>query len=468
MVSFVVYDIIFLVLFTLFVFIFLYTRKHNLQRQGILYLYRTKWGLKLIDWTAKKFAPILRPSQYVILASGYALMVIMVWHLIKFSYFYLTSPIAAKALKIPVLMPLIPYLPELFKIDFLPPFYFTYWIIIIAIIAIPHEFAHGIYARLANLKVVATGFGFLGPFLAAFVEPDEKQMAKAKKFPQLSILAAGTFANVLTTILFGILLWLFFVTSFTAAGINFNTYSSEILNTSSITEVSGIPIENFDLDSLGNSKERFVPITSNGVKYHASPYILEYSLEAELPLVMGFHDSPALTSKLKGSITHINDVNVLSFQDLSDELGNYRPGEEVTITTADSGISTDYTLNLSERNNKSFLGIGIIPPRSTGLSGKFYSFISSIKDPLVYYESNLGNFGIFVFDLLWWIVIVCISVALVNMLPVGIFDGGRFFYLTVWAITGSEKIGQKAFALSTWFFLLLVLALMIKWALIFV
>ena len=61
-----------------------------------------------------------------------------------------------------------------------------------------------------------------------------------------------------------------------------------------------------------------------------------------------------------------------------------------------------------------------------------------------------------------------LSVALVNMLPVGIFDGGRFFYLTVWGITGSEKFGRRAFAFSTWVIILFLVWLMFKWAVAFI
>src|SRR3989344_7574707 len=167
--AFLIYDLTFLVVFTLGVIIFLYTHKKNLQRQGLLYLYRTKIGIKFIDSFTEKYKKILKPLQYLILASGYLLMAGMIYLLAKFSWVYLTSPVAAKALKVPVLIPLVPYLPDLFKLDFLPSFNFTYWIIIIAIIAIPHEFAHGIFARIHKIKVHSTGFGFLGPFLAAFV-----------------------------------------------------------------------------------------------------------------------------------------------------------------------------------------------------------------------------------------------------------------------------------------------------------
>jgi membrane-associated protease RseP (regulator of RpoE activity) len=50
------------------------------------------------------------------------------------------------------------------------------------------------------------------------------------------------------------------------------------------------------------------------------------------------------------------------------------------------------------------------------------------------------------------------------MLPVGIFDGGRFFYLTILALTGKEKTARRAFAFSTYFILFVILVLMFFWA----
>lgn len=91
--GFIAYDIAFLVLFTLGVIIFLYTRKHNLTRQGILYLYRTKLGIVYIDKFATKFEKILRPMQYVVLASGYILMLVVLWMIIWTAYLYFKLPI---------------------------------------------------------------------------------------------------------------------------------------------------------------------------------------------------------------------------------------------------------------------------------------------------------------------------------------------------------------------------------------
>jgi membrane-associated protease RseP (regulator of RpoE activity) len=87
---------------------------------------------------------------------------------------------------------------------------------------------------------------------------------------------------------------------------------------------------------------------------------------------------------------------------------------------------------------------------------------------MVYYQSSMGDFGIFIYNLLWWIVIINISVALMNMLPLGIFDGGKFFYLSVLAITRSKKASEIAYKFSTWFFIILLAAMMIKWFLIFI
>ncbi len=60
-----------------------------------------------------------------------------------------------------------------------------------------------------------------------------------------------------------------------------------------------------------------------------------------------------------------------------------------------------------------------------------------------------------------------LSVALINMLPVGIFDGGRFFYLTILALTKSEKIAKRSFVFLTQFFIFLLLLLLIFWGISF-
>jgi membrane-associated protease RseP (regulator of RpoE activity) len=177
-----------------------------------------------------------------------------------------------------------------------------------------------------------------------------------------------------------------------------------------------------------------------------------------------YENSPAFTSKLKGAITHINDKEITSQQLLTETLATYSPGEEITIKTIYNEDQLEYTLNLADRDGKSFLGIGTSPPSQTsGILSFLKILLGEVKDPGIYYTSPLGDFADFIFDLLWWTVIISFSVALINMLPVGLFDGGRFFYLTIWGITGSETLGKKAFAFSTWFILLVIALMMARW-----
>lgn len=458
--SFVLYDITFLVLFILVTFIFLYQRRNNLQRQGLLYLYRTKIGVKIIDSISKKYSKILKPLQYLIVATGYALTVGIVWMMIKLAYVYISSPYLAKAIRAPVLTPLFPYVDRLFGNNILPPFYFTYWIIVIAIIAISHEFAHGIFARLNKIKVHATGFGFLGPFLAAFVEPDEKQMEKAKTFPQLAILAAGTFANVIMTLLFGVLLWLFFLAAFSPSGVYFSSYALTPVN---VTDISP------SLSAVNLSSAALIPFMVMNTTYYTTPSSVQYTLDNNLSQLLVYDNSPAFKANLSGAIIQIDGKKITSYNDLNKTLSLHKPGDVINVKTSDNGKENNYEIKLADSNGRAVLGIMFSgSSKPTGLLGWFYSLISDFKNPMVYYQSLMGDFGVFIYNLLWWIVIINISVALMNMLPLGIFDGGRFFYLSVLAITGSKNISEKAYKISTWFFIALLAAMMVKWVLIFV
>lgn len=464
--SFVLYDLTFLVLFTLLVGLFLYKHRSNLKRQGILYLYRTNWGLKIIEKTSTKFSKILKPLQYVIVACGYALMAVMVYLLVILVKLY-TSNSVVRETKIPPILPLVPYLPDLFKVDFLPPFYFTYWILIIAVVAIVHEFAHGIFARLNGIKVHATGFGFLGPFLAAFVEPDDKQMQKSPKFVQLAILAAGTFANILMTILFGLIMWLFFVAAFAPTGVVFNSYATAPVNISQITSVNGVPIGSDGILGI-DMNDSLQRITANGQTYLVGSEALKSVASSDFELFVAYQDAPAVNANLRGPILAIDGEQTKTLEQLRAVLATKEPGDVVQILTVEDNEKKDVTVTLGDLEGHAYLGVGFAQPPSGKLMGKVFALISTIKDPFTYYEPRVfGDFAWFIYDMLWWMVIINLSVALMNMLPVGIFDGGRFFYLTIWGITGREKWGKWAFAATTYGVLAVFVWMTLRWVVVF-
>ena len=87
-------------------------------------------------------------------------------------------------------------------------------------------------------------------FLAAFVALDEKKMAKKSKFSQMTILSAGTFANILTAVLFFGILWLFFSLAFTPSGIVFDTYTYSIVGITGISSINGISLNNASYEKV--------------------------------------------------------------------------------------------------------------------------------------------------------------------------------------------------------------------------
>ena len=469
MIPFYVYDLIFLVLFGVFTVVFLYNRRENLKRHGWIFLYHTKVGIKLIDWTANKFRRVLKPLSYVVIASGYILMGSILWLITKSVWVYITTPIPKQLQNLPPIAPLIPYFPKIFNLESLfPPLYFTYFLIALAIVAVSHEFSHGIFARLYNIKVKTTGLAFFGPFFGAFVEPDEKKMAKAPKKDQLSILAAGTFANIVMFALFGLVMWLFFALSFTPGGLIFNSYAQTVVNVSDITYVENISVRNIEDISL-SAKDGLNKITIGGKNYLAPKEAL--SVESlQKGKIVAFDDAPAINAKIEGAITSIDGQPIRSHDELSEVLSVKRPGEIIRLETINSDDKTNsYELRLAERNGKAYLGVGFFEAQTTGFRGLISKFLTNIKDPSIYYKSTWdGNFVKFIYDLLWWIVIINILVALMNMLPVSILDGGRFFYLTVLAVTKSDKIAKKSYSWVTWFILLLLAAMMLRWFIVFV
>ena len=207
--AFYIIDIALFLILTLSVLIAYYNKKQRFQREGILFIYRTQLGVKYMDKFSNKYSKILNPLQYLIVFVSYLLMIGIIITILVTVVFMLRLPSDSPISHVLPIAPVIPYFPELFGLNsFFPPFYFIYFIIAIAVIAISHEFAHGIFMRLNKIRIKSTGLAFLGPFIGAFVEQDDKQLNKAKVFPQLSILGAGVFTNTILAIIFGILYFL--------------------------------------------------------------------------------------------------------------------------------------------------------------------------------------------------------------------------------------------------------------------
>ena len=460
-----------LILFVIFISFFLYKNRKNLKKEGLLFLYRTNWGMKIIDRVGKKYKKTLKFLSYISIIVGYFLMAGMLYLFGKIIYLYVAYPSIVRAIKVPPIMPLVPYLPQAFKLYFLPPFYFTYWIIILAIIAITHEFAHGIFMRRYNIKIKSTGFGFFPfffpVFLAAFVEQDEESMNKSKKFPQLAVLSAGTFANILTAAFFFIILGVFFILAFSPAGVQFNTYSYSIIATNQINSINGINLSNPTLQGLLDvtNETGFNEIKTSSGNYLATKEFLEKQ-KSDSGNIALYDDSPAIRAELEGAIIKVDGEEIKDWDNFGEILLEKNPGDSIILTTLVDEEKKEYEIELGENPKnpgEPWLGIGYAKSKREGLIGKIVDSLSSFRKEYIYYKPKFDA-GLFIYNLLWWLVLISFSVALVNMLPMGIFDGGRFFYLTILGITGSKKSAQNWFKGITRFLLALLLVLMVFWA----
>ena len=155
-----------------------------------VFLYRTKFGIGLMNSIASKASRLVKFLGHIGVIVGFAGMIFTFFAVLVLAYkLLLNQPGAAGA------SPVIPGLPIAGTGIVFP--LVTGWLVLFVIILV-HEFSHGIVASAYKIKVKNSGIAFFGPILGAFVEPDEKELAKKKHWIQHSVFAAGAFSNFLT------------------------------------------------------------------------------------------------------------------------------------------------------------------------------------------------------------------------------------------------------------------------------
>jgi len=297
-------------------------------------------------------------------------------------------------------------------------------------------------------------------------------MESKSKFQQIAVLSAGTFTNLVLAILFFLLLALFFIVTFIPSGAMFNVYVSQPIEINSITNIGGIPITNpttgniIDIINENNLSDNLIlgtngntlkltKITANNKSYYMTIDILKNQLIQETDYVFLYLDTSAIKTGLKGTIIKIDNNKINTHNDLSIVLEKYKPGDTIQITTRIEKETFNYEIELiehpaSEKENQPMIGIGYSAQQG-GVTSTITEFFNFFRKPATEYQPRFNVDLIeFIYDLIWWLALINLSVALVNMWPVAIFDGGRMFMLTIWAITGSEKFGELAFKIMTW------------------
>jgi len=174
--------------------------KRGLDVKPAYFMYRSMALNSTLDKLAKK-----KPFLWTVLSNiGVALS----FGLMAFSLYFLISNLLrfAQIGEVSYVAPAVPGLT--LSLYWLPYFAFA-----VVIVALPHELAHGIVSRLENIPVLSTGILAILVFFGAFVEPDEKEFEKASLLARLRMLASGSSTNLVTALLFLILLTSLFAPS---------------------------------------------------------------------------------------------------------------------------------------------------------------------------------------------------------------------------------------------------------------
>jgi len=161
-------------------------------------LYKTKWGIGLMDRWGKKYQGLVQLLGLIGIGVGFTGMGLIVVMLLKGLWGLITDPSAPA-----VVQPVIPGVS-------IPGFSLTIpliagWLALFIVVVI-HEFSHGVVSRAHDIPVKSSGLLIFGPIGGAFVEPDEKTLEKKDSHVKYALFAAGPFSNLLTAGIFFLIL----------------------------------------------------------------------------------------------------------------------------------------------------------------------------------------------------------------------------------------------------------------------
>lgn len=180
------------ILFFLILAVIIYSDRKNIDFKYILIMRRTKKFRNVLDRIARKSILFWKILGTIAILVCIFFMIQGTYTMVNVAYLVYRGVITQPALQIALPIP-----SEQMVVS--PGFIgipFWFWIIVVAVILIPHEAFHGIIARSEKIKLKDVGLLLLAIFPGAFVEPDEKQLKKSKLITKLRIFSSGSFINI--------------------------------------------------------------------------------------------------------------------------------------------------------------------------------------------------------------------------------------------------------------------------------
>ncbi len=381
------------VIFILVLAIIIYLKKNKVERQGIILMTRTKKFKNNIKKHAIKHRKFWNIYFNVGIIISFLAMFFGIWFLINNTLTILSGAgNPGLALVLPFPSSSFSFQPGLFLVPI------WYWLIAVIILIFPHELSHAFALAINKLRIKSLGLILFLFIPGAFVEPDDKQVKKASKWKQLQVFCAGSFSNIVTALIFILILNIFLVGAYNSAGIYYS-FPLEKINKTEVLEINNLTNGIVGLKTENNS------------------YLLTNSLWKEQKNrteISVFEDWPAARNNLSGTIKKVDNYKINTPKDISLALSNYKPYDTILIETSEKS----YNITLSENNGEAFLGI------TTN-----YNPVLDLIAPMNYRAYEIKNIsfkavGSFLLKLIAFIIAVCFGVAIVNILPIKPLDGG--------------------------------------------
>ncbi len=299
--------------------------RKKFTRQTIVLLRRTKWGRKFLVRVGQGWSGWLWVGNVAIVL-GFAASIWVVWQFLYITIRNLTAEQAIPAAGF--------ILPSPFATPAAGPGYFAipfwHWIVAIALLALAHEGLHGIMAAREKVDIKSLGWGILLVIPLAFVEPDEKQLAKRSIRSQLRVLAAGSFANFCLAGLALLSLLAFTFGLFVPSGVAFQGWPAVRVSSDDVLMIDNISLSEFDLSSLNESG--LVELRTASTTYVATRKMLMAQLNRSEWTV--FEDWPAVRANLTGTIIQIENRTITSTADLEMVLEEFGPNQTISVVTS--------------------------------------------------------------------------------------------------------------------------------------
>lgn len=371
----------------------LFIDRKNIKRDSILILRKTQKGKKLLKRVGERFPRGWKVFGMIGVFVTFGASIYGVYFLLNTiaTAIVVEQPIGGLSFVVPSPTPDVVVIPGAVAIPF------WHLLISLALLIIVHEGSHGLMAVRERVPIKSVGAGLLLILPLAFVEPDEKILAKRGKWPQLRVFAAGSFANFIVAGLVLLISFLLFSGMFTPGGVAFAGYEK------------GYPAEKVNLT---------------------------------------------------GVIVNVNGQEVKTREDLKSIMKGIKPNEEIEIVTKNYDnkrniIFKTFKLTTAERldengkpTGEAFIGIrGVLD--GSDISKVFppvYLFVNPDFGLFFDLNENLHPYSgviYFLLSLLGFIFIINFGVGLVNMLPIKPLDGGR-----MWEIVFKQISPERAGAIT--------------------